>query len=130
MISLKLVERIKCSDFFNIVVYCPAVADCQDHRFQIVVLEHHVGDFPRHVGAAMAHGDSDVRGLERRSVVYAVPGHRNYLPGILEGLDYLELMGGADPGKYVHPLRKRSERPRIDVGKAGRIKDFYWLFTG
>ena len=54
-------------------------ADRADDRREVVVEQHERGGLARHVGAALAHGDADVGGLERRRVVHAVAGHRHDL---------------------------------------------------
>ena len=57
----------------KIVVDPPAEPDGLDDRAEIVVEQHDRGGLARDVGAAPAHGDADMRGLERRRVVDAVP---------------------------------------------------------
>ena len=46
-----------------------------DHRREVVLGEHERGGLASDVGAALAHGDADVGGLERGRVVDAVAGH-------------------------------------------------------
>ena len=41
----------------------------RDDRREIIVEQHQRGRFARHVGAALPHGDADMRGLQRRCVV-------------------------------------------------------------
>ncbi len=57
----------------------------------------------RHVGAALAHGDADVRHLQRRRVVDAVAGHGDELALVLQRLHDLDLLFRIDA--RVHPHR-------------------------
>ena len=64
-----------------------------------VVQQHHHGGLPGDVGAGGAHGDADVRVLERRGVVGAVPGDGDDLAAPLKGGDHPHLVLGADPAQ-------------------------------
>ena len=71
-----------------------------DDRAEIVVEQHDRRRLARHVGAAAAHGDADVRRLERRRVVDAVAGHRDDLAVRLERVDDAQLLLGHDPREH------------------------------
>jgi hypothetical protein len=58
-----------------------------DDRGEVVVGEDHVRRLLGDVGSRDPHRDADVRPLERRRVVHAVPGHRDDVAIGLEGVD-------------------------------------------
>ena len=63
----------------QIVVDAPAEADRLDDRTEVIVEQHDRRGFARHVRATAAHGDADMRRLERWRIVDAVAGHRHDL---------------------------------------------------
>ena len=94
----------------------PSEPHAADDRDEAVVEEHEIGGLPRDVGAALAHGDADVGGFERRRVVDAVPGHGDDLAVGLQRLDQRKLLlrhdAGEDPDP-PHPLAQgRPDRGR------------------
>ena len=72
-----------------------------DDRGEVVVGEHERRGLARDVGAALAHRDADVGGLERRRVVDAVAGHRDDLAARLERLHDAQLLLGHDAREDV-----------------------------
>ena len=56
------------------------LGDGRDDGGEVVVQQHQVGGFARHVGAAASHRHADVGRLEGRAVVHAVAGHRDDVP--------------------------------------------------
>ena len=48
-----------------------------DDGGKVVIQQDHIGGLLRHVGASDAHGDADVRLLQRRGVVHPIPRHRH-----------------------------------------------------
>ena len=70
----------------------PSFFDRRRHRFEAIVLQHDGRRLLGDVGAAHAHGDADVRLLQRRGVVDAVPEHRDDLAAMLQRLDDQQLV--------------------------------------
>ena len=83
----------------QIVVDPPPEAHRPDDRGEIVVEQHQRGGLPRDVGAAPAHRDADMGGLQRRRVVDAVAGHRDDLAIGLQRLDDAKLLFGQRAGE-------------------------------
>ncbi len=83
--------------------------DRRDDAREVVVLQHHVRRVLRHVGAGDAHGDADVRLLQRRRVVDAVAGHRHDVPARLQGLHDVQLLLGLHPRVDADPLDQRGQ---------------------
>ena len=79
-----------------------------DDGGEVVVEQDEAGRLARHVGAAPAHGDADVRGLERGRVVDAVAGHRHDLAARLQRPHDPQLLLGHDA------------REDVDVANAAR----------
>ena len=71
----------------------------RDDRSEIVVEQDDRRGLARDVGAAAAHGDADMGGLERRRIVDAVAGHGDDLAVGLQRLDDAQLLLGHDAGK-------------------------------
>ena len=106
----------------QIVVDAPAEPDGADDRAEIVVEQHDRRGLARHVGAAAAHGDADMRGLERRRVVDAVAGHRDDLAVGLERVDDAQLLLGHDAGEDGSsggPARPAPDRSAVSSSVAG-----------
>ena len=83
-----------------------------DDRAEVVLEQHQRRGLARHVGAAPAHGDADVRGLERRRVVDAVAGHGDHLAGGAVGLHQPQLLLRAHAREHVHAPHRGGERAR------------------
>ena len=69
-------------------------------RAEIVVEQHDRRRLARHVGAAAAHGNADMRRLERRRVVDAVAGHGDDFAVGLQRIDDAQLLFGHDPREH------------------------------
>ena len=76
-----------------------------DDGGEVVVEQDNVGNFAADVGAALSHGDADLRALERRRVVHAVAGHGHDLALRLQRFDDLQFL-----------LRPHA-REDVDLGK-------------
>ena len=83
----------------QIVVDAAAEPHGADDRAEIVVEQDDRRGLARDIGAAPAHGDADMGGLERRRVVDAVTGHGDDLAVRLERLDDAQLLLGHDAGE-------------------------------
>ena len=94
----------------------PSRTACDDRR-EVVVEQHHVRRLARHVGAALAHRDADVRALERRRVVDAVAGHRDELARVLQRLDD---RGSSAPGRRAR--RRARARPRRECARVDELR--------
>ena len=79
-----------------------AEPNAADDRGEAVVEEHEVGRLACDVGAALAHGDADMGGLQRRGVVDPVAGHGDDFAVGLERLDQRELLLRPDAGEDPH----------------------------
>src|SRR5581483_1559807 len=92
------------------VVVDPASKPDRFHYRAKIVVEHNDGRcLASDVGAAPAHRDADVRGLERRGVVDPVTGHRDDLAVCLQRLDDAQLLLREDPrkdGRGTYPTSK------------------------
>ena len=89
------------------------------HDGREVVVEQDQGcRLARDVRAAATHGDADVGGLERRSVVDAVAGHGDDLPICLQRHYDAQLLLGYDAGKYLHLLDLLRQVPRRTYARA------------
>jgi len=77
----------------------PAVKDGGDDAGEGIVLKHHVGSLPGHLGASLAHGDADVRLLQGRGVVDAVARHGDDGAAALVQGNEVEFALGPDPGE-------------------------------
>ena len=86
-------------------------------RREVVVGEHDVGRLLGDVGAADAHGDADVRVLQGRRIVDAVPGHRHDVAFLLPCPHDLELVHRRDAGVDRHFLDDGGERGLVHLGE-------------
>ena len=90
-----------------------------DDRAEVVLEQHQRRGLARDVGAAAPHRDADVRGLQCRRVVHAVPGHRHHLArGLVRG-DEPQLLARQDAREHAylsHRLRERRVIHRLDLG--------------
>ena len=64
-----------------------------------IILKDHVRCLPGDLGAAQAHGDTDIRFFQSRGIIYPVTGHGNDCSVILVQSDNIKFLPGADPGK-------------------------------
>jgi hypothetical protein len=71
----------------DVVVNPATFLDGLDDTCEIIIRQHHVGRLLRDVGAGDAHGDADICGLERGSIVDAVAGHGDDVTLALQRLD-------------------------------------------
>ena len=90
----------------DVVVDAPALADRRDDAGEAVVEQHQRGGFARDIGAALAHRDADIRGLQRRRVVNAVAGHCH---DFAAGAQHLH------EAQFLHRLQARAQ---VDVAQA------------
>ncbi len=114
----------------DVGVGAAAVAHRGDQGLQVVVLDHHVGDLARDLGAAGAQGHADVGRLERRAVVDAVAGHGHDAAGALQGLHDLQLVRRADAGEHVHVAGKTRQQIGVETLQRARIEDLQGLAVG
>ena len=64
----------------DVLEHRAAFLDGGDDAGEVVVEQHHVGGFARHIGAGQPHGDADVGLFQRRRVVDAVAGDGDDFP--------------------------------------------------
>ena len=69
------------------------------YRREIIVHQHKISGVARNVRSVLSHGDSDIRRLQGRGVVYAVSGHRRRLVEFLEAFHNSDFMFRRHPGK-------------------------------
>ena len=96
--------------------------DGGNNRAEVVFEQHQRSRLAGNVGAALAHGDADVRGLQRGCIVHAVAGHGDHFAVGLERFDNGELLLRRDAGErrsterdalrqcrrvHVQPVRRR-----------------------
>ncbi|OIQ66640.1 hypothetical protein GALL_517880 [mine drainage metagenome] len=82
----------------------------RDDAAEVVVEKDEVGGLPRDVRPRRAHGDADVRGAQRRSVVDAVAGHRDHMAPQLQGTCDPELVLRHDARHdHVVPVEQGTE---------------------
>ena len=93
-------------ELLDVLVDAAAFLDGRDDRGEVVIQQHDVGNLPRHVAAALPHGDTDVGALERWRVVDAVSRHGDDLTGILQRFDEAELVLGRHARKDVDLANK------------------------
>ena len=100
-----------------------ALLDGVDDRCEVVVGEDHSPGVLRDLGTA-AHGDADVGGLDRRSVVDAVAGHRDDVALLLQRLGEEHLVLGsdaADDADRVDPVESLLLGESGEVGAEDRL---------
>ena len=85
-------------ELLDIVENPAALFDGADDRGEVVVGQHHIRCFLGDVGARDAHGNADVGGFDRRSVVDAVPRHGHDLATLFPGLHDAQLVLGRNAG--------------------------------
>ena len=78
----------------------PPLFDRGDDRGEVVVEQDEVGCLARDVGSAPSHRDTDVRFMEGRRVVHAVPRHRHDMSTMPQGSRDPELLFGSDAGQH------------------------------
>jgi hypothetical protein len=81
---------------------CAALADGSHDAGKAVVQQHQRGGLARHVGAALAHGNAHVGGLERGRIVHAVAGHGHHLAAGAQQLHQAQLVLGLEARAQVH----------------------------
>ena len=96
----------------DVVVDAPPQPHGVDDRAEVVLEQHEMRGLARDVGAAAAHGDADVRGLERRRVVHAVAGHRDHFAGRAVRLHQAQLLLRTHAREHVHPAHAPARAPR------------------
>ena len=102
----------------NIVVNATSFVYRLHDRREVVVEQHHVRGFARHVGAAASHRNADVGALERRCVVHAVAGHRDKFATRLQRFHDPQFVFGRDTGEHAYVGHSLLE---IGVGKCGNV---------
>src|SRR5579859_2553482 len=88
----------------EIVVDTPTQSDGPDDRAEIVVQQHDGGRLASDIRAAAAHGDPDMGGLERGSVIHAIAGHCDDITVRLECVHDTELLLRHDPSEHAYVL--------------------------
>ena len=83
----------------------PALLYGGDDAGKIVVRQDHVRSLLGHVRAGDAHGDADVRPLQRRRVVDAVAGHRHHVAARLQGHRRSWSCAAGKPGSTLRACR-------------------------
>ena len=107
----------------HVVVELAPLGDGLHDRGEVVVGEDHLGGVLGDLGAR-SHRDADVGGLDRRSVVDAVPGHRDDVALLAQGLDHQHLVLGrhaADDADAVDAGQPLLLRERREVGAQDRL---------
>ena len=89
----------KAHRLLNVIEDPASGPDGFDDSGEIVVENHQRGGFTRDIGAAPAHGDADVGGLEGRRVIDPVAGHRHDLTIGFEGFYQGEFLFRQDARK-------------------------------
>ena len=84
-------------------------------RGEVVVGEHHVGRFLRHLGAPVAHGNADVGLSKRGRVVDPVTRHGHHVVSLLQCTHEAQLLLGRHPGEDVSPLDLLGEIVVVDL---------------
>lgn len=118
----------------QIVVDAPAEADGLHDRAEIFVEQDERRRLARHVGAAAAHGDANVGGLQGRRIVDAVAGHGDDFSRSLEREDDMQFLRRHDAGKDRHRFDSPGEfgvahrgevvaRENAVVGQPGSLGD-------
>ena len=96
-----------------------AFFDGGDDRGEVVVGEHHVGRFLRHVGAGDAHRHADVGLLQRWRIVDAVARHRHDGAGPPQRLNDPQLVFGIDArvdGDFGDRAGAARQRQLLELG--------------
>ena len=102
---------------------CPTLLDGRHDGGEVVVEQHEIRRFPRHVAAAGSHGDADVGLSQRRSVVDTVARHRDHVPSHPQRPCDPELVLGGDPGDHhAVTVDERSEQLLV-IGQFGTDQD-------
>src|SRR5215831_5050135 len=95
-----------CDDEYDslaeVVVDAPAQFYCSHKGSKIIIQQDNRCSLTRHVGAAAAHGNADVRRFERRRIVDAVAGHRDDLSPVLQEIDNPKLLVRSNPRKNIY----------------------------
>ena len=91
-----------------------------DDGGEVVVEQHDVSGFPRHIGAAAAHGDAHIGGAQGRCVVDPVAGDAHHLPKAAVALHQAQLLLGCHPGKH-QPAAKPEQLAQLHVAQAGQV---------
>ena len=86
----------------DVVKDAPSETDGRDDGREIIVQQYERRGLTGHVRSATAHGDADVRRLQRRGVVDPVAGHGDDLPVCLQRGHDAQLLLGNDTGKDLH----------------------------
>ena len=113
----------------DVAVDAPPLADGSHDAGKAVVQQHQRGGLARHVGAALAHGNAHVGGLEGGRIVHAVAGHGHHLPAGAQQLHQAQLVLGLEARAQVHMAQPLAEgsivkplqlRAGDDVGAVGQ----------
>ena len=107
----------------HVVVELAALGDGLHDRREVVVGEDHFCRVLGDLGAG-PHRDADVGRLDRRRVVDAVPGHRDHVTLLAQGLDHQDLVLGrhpADDADAVDPGQPLLLRECCEVGAEDRL---------
>ena len=92
-----------------------------DDGAEIVLDQHDRAGFAGDVGSATAHGDADVRGLERGRIVHPVARHGDDFTVGLQGLDDPHLLLRLNAREYLHgpdPPASAASSSRANPGRS------------
>ena len=87
------------NEFADVVVDAAPFFDGVDDGGEVVVGQHHRGSLSCDLGAGSAHGDTDVGGPQRGSIVDPVAGHRHDLTQTAQGVGDAQLGFGRTAGE-------------------------------
>ena len=104
-------------EFPDIGVDRPSLFDGRHDGREIVVRQDHGSRLLRHVRPPDAHGNADVRLLQRRRVVHAVPGNGNDVAQVLERGHDPHLVLGRGPCEDHFVLEQASQPLVVHLGK-------------
>ena len=91
---------------------------------EVVVGEHQIGGLTGDFGAAPAHGDADIGAAQGRSVVHAVPGHRDNVAARPASFDDVELLLGRGAGEDGFVTRSVPAERQSTTSRLGDDAEF------
>ncbi len=100
----------------QIVIDATAEPNGPDNRAEVVVQEDDGGSLAGDIGAAAAHGDPDVSGLERGRIIHTIARHADDVAICLERVDDTQLLRRHDAGKH-----RRRPDAHCEFGGAERL---------
>lgn len=108
------------SHLLNIVEQSSSLLDRRDDRGKVVISQYHISRLLGDITSVHAHGDADVRLLERGGVIHAVASHDAERTAAVHGLDHAHLCRRAAPGEdQRQPVHGVDLRVAQGVERAG-----------